>query len=253
MPESELSRPLRIFLCHSSGDKTTVRELRQRLRADGFEPWLDEENLLPGQDWQREIPKAVGSSDIVIVCLSHSSVNKAGYVQKEIKFALDVAEEQSEGTIFLIPLRLESCEVPDRLKRWQWCNLFEVDGYEHLKRSLEVRATQIADKETLTRKLKQPTTVGVKEVYAPLEQPYRLIKVVIGRSGDSTLDATRVSEIHHLLASYPGLDHFCFLIKARGETLQLDFPDDTTTIDEIMIDRLKSIHGVESVQISMSL
>ena len=89
--------------------------------------------------------------------------------------------------------------------------------------------------------------------YATLAEPYRLAKVVISRSGDSALDASRVGEVHHLLSSYPGPDRFCFLIKARGETLQLDFPNDTTTLDEMMIDQLKNLHGVESVQISMSL
>jgi hypothetical protein len=42
---------MRIFLCHSSGDKIAVRKLYHRLRADGFNPWLDEEDLIPGQDW----------------------------------------------------------------------------------------------------------------------------------------------------------------------------------------------------------
>jgi hypothetical protein len=89
--------------------------------------------------------------------------------------------------------------------------------------------------------------------YAAMAEPYRVAKVVISRSGDSALDASRVGEVHHLLSSYPGPDRFCFLIKARGETLQLDFPNDTTTLDEMMIDQLKSLHGVESVQVSMSL
>ncbi len=89
--------------------------------------------------------------------------------------------------------------------------------------------------------------------YAVMTEPYRLAKVVISRSGDSLIDASRVGEVHHLLSSYPGPDRFCFLIKARGETLQLDFPNDTTTLDEMLIDQLKSLHGVESVQISMSL
>ena len=89
--------------------------------------------------------------------------------------------------------------------------------------------------------------------YAVLTEPYRLAKVVISRSGDSTIDASRVGEVHHLLSSYPGPDRFCFLIKARGETLQLDFPNDSTTLDEMIIDQLKRLHGVESVQISMSL
>ncbi len=77
--------------------------------------------------------------------------------------------------------------------------------------------------------------------------------MVISRSGDSSLDASRVGEVHHLLASYPGPDRFCFLIKARGETLQLDFPNDTTTLDDMMIAQLKDLHGVESVQVSMGL
>ena len=89
--------------------------------------------------------------------------------------------------------------------------------------------------------------------YTSLEQPYRFAKVVISRSGDSSIDASRVGEVHHLLASYPGPDRFCFLIKARGETLQLDFPNDTTTLDDMMIAQLKDLHGVESVQVSMGL
>ena len=98
---TELTRRLKVFLCHASGDKPAVRELYHRLRAAGFDPWLDEENLLPGQDWQLEIPQAVRSSDAAIVCLSTRAVTKRGYVQKEIRYALDVADEQPEGAIFL--------------------------------------------------------------------------------------------------------------------------------------------------------
>jgi len=139
----ERKSPLRIFLCHSSGDKPEVRNLYKRLSSDGFDPWLDEEDLLPGQEWKVEIPKAVKTSDVVIVCLSHKAINKSGYVQREIKFALDKAEEQPEGTIFLIPLKLEECDVPERLQRWQWVNLFEEKGYERLMGSLRFRAETI--------------------------------------------------------------------------------------------------------------
>lgn len=133
-------RSLRVFLCHSSGDKKAVRELYSRLRSDGIDPWLDEENLLPGQDWQFEIQKAVRASDIVLACLSQSAINKTGYIQKELKYALDVADEQPEGTIFLIPVRLEECEIPERLRRWQWVNYFDENGYDRLMLALTVRA-----------------------------------------------------------------------------------------------------------------
>lgn len=140
MHSSTNSTLLKIFLCHSSGDKAAVRELWARLRADGFQPWLDEVDLLPGQHWADEIPKAVRNSDVVIVCLSRASVSKVGFVQKEIKLALDVADMQPEGSIFLIPLKLEECDVPERLRDWQWVDYFKPDGHERLVRSLEYRA-----------------------------------------------------------------------------------------------------------------
>jgi cold shock CspA family protein/predicted transcriptional regulator len=144
IPES--SRALRVFLCHSSHDKPVVRDLYRRLSVDQIDPWLDEEKLLPGQDWNQEIMKAVRASDVVIVCLSRGSINKAGYIQKEIKYALDIADEQPEGTIFLIPLKLEECEMPERLRRWQWVNYFDEAGYKRLMDALRIRAQNVGAK-----------------------------------------------------------------------------------------------------------
>ena len=138
--EGDQSRPLRVFLCHASEDKASVRDIYERLKTDGFSPWLDEEDLLPGQEWEEEIPKAVKNADAVIVFVSRRSVPKEGYFQKEIKFALDVADEKPEGTIFLIPARLEEWPVPERLSRWHWVDLFHNNGYEKLKTALETRA-----------------------------------------------------------------------------------------------------------------
>lgn len=139
----DASHRLHVFLCHSSGDKESVRKLYKKLKSDGVYPWLDEENLLPGQDWQEEIAKAVHETDVVIVCLSNESINKKGFVQKEIKFALDIANEQPEGTIFIIPLRLEECIVPQRLSRLHWINFFEESGYQRLILALRSRATSL--------------------------------------------------------------------------------------------------------------
>jgi pimeloyl-ACP methyl ester carboxylesterase/V8-like Glu-specific endopeptidase len=130
----------RVFLCHATVDKQAVRELYQRLSGDGFLPWLDEESLLPGQVWQDEIPKAIHGSNAIVVCLSKRSILKSGYVQKEIRHALDVADEKPEGRIFIIPLRLEECEVPDRLRKFHWVDYFYEQGYEKLVRSLQLCA-----------------------------------------------------------------------------------------------------------------
>jgi len=144
-------RKLRVFLCHASQDKPIVRELYQRLLAEGWiDPWLDEEKLLPGQDWSMEIEKAVEAADSVIVCLSDNSVTKEGYVQRELKYILDIALEKPEGTIFIIPLRLDSCQVPRRIRGWQWVDLFPKEnwevGYLKIIKSLENRILNLKKK-----------------------------------------------------------------------------------------------------------
>lgn len=136
-------RPLRAFLCHASDDKAAVQRLYARLVADGVDAWLDQEKLIPGQNWRDEITKAVRESDIVIVCLSQRSVTKEGFVQKEIKFALDIADEKLEGSIFIVPVRLEVCEVPKQLSSMHWVDLFSSNGYERIVKALQVRANGI--------------------------------------------------------------------------------------------------------------
>lgn len=142
----QFSRPLRVFLCHSSDDKVVVRTLYNRLVSEEWiDPWLDEKKIKAGQDWDLEIRNAVSMTDVVIVCLSENSVNKEGFVQKEIVMALDKAEEKPEGTIFIIPLKLDDCIVPLRLTRWQWIDTY-VDGwYKKLIDALTIRASKVIE------------------------------------------------------------------------------------------------------------
>lgn len=136
-------RRLRVFLCHSQGDKPAVRALHERLLQDGFQPWLDEVDLMPGVKFRDTIAQAVQSSEVVLVCLSKASVTKEGFVQNEIHQALEVAKEKPEGTIFLIPARLEECQVPNRLSAYQWVDLWQSNGYSKLCQSLQIRADHL--------------------------------------------------------------------------------------------------------------
>jgi formylglycine-generating enzyme required for sulfatase activity len=142
-----VDRPLRVFLCHSSNDKPAVRELYQKLRAEPWiEPWLDEEELYPGQDWNMEIEKAVEAADAIIVCLTKNSINKEGYVQRELRIVLDFADYKPEGTIYILPVRLEECEPPRRLRAWQYADYFEGQlerGLQRLLVSLKRRANSL--------------------------------------------------------------------------------------------------------------
>ena len=139
--QADKARPL-IFLCHASEDKQAVRSFRSRLLEAGFEVWLDEDKILPGQDWDSEIRHAIKRSSSIVIFLSQAS-QKRGYLQKELRRALDEAELQPDGAIFLIPARLEPCEVPESLGRLQWVDLWVQEGFERLCRSLETRRPQL--------------------------------------------------------------------------------------------------------------
>lgn len=134
-------RPLRVFLCHASQDKPAVRKLHELLISHGIDAWLDEVKLLPGQDWKREIANAICTSDAIIICATQASVTREGFVQKELRWALDVGEEKPEGTIFLVPTKLEQCELPSRLLDRQWVDLFVDGGFDRLLEALRLRAT----------------------------------------------------------------------------------------------------------------
>lgn len=178
MPEQQ--RPLKVFLCHASADKPKVKEYYRALNRRGFQPWLDEIDLLPGQDWQFEIPQAIETSDAIIIFLSKESVDKAGYVQKEIKFALDKALEMPEGRIFIIPARLEDCDVPFSLKKYQWVDLFSKDGSNKLVKSLTFRAEQLDLSEQRTYRKNESPSGNIKNEQNRVKRKVKLKATKLG-------------------------------------------------------------------------
>jgi len=121
----------KVFLIHAHGDRATVHKLHQRLIRDGINTWLDAEQLQPGQDWQSEIRKAILRSDAVIVCLSRAFNKQHGYRHEELKIALEKANLLVDE-IFILPVRLEKCDMPESLRHLHRVDLFEKGGYKRL-------------------------------------------------------------------------------------------------------------------------
>ncbi len=143
-----VNHKLKVFLCHSSDDKPEVRELCQRLNAEGWiDPWLDEEKLYPGQDWDMAIEEAVEDAELVIAFLSHNSVSKEGYIQYELRTVLNIAKYKPAGTLFVAPIRLDDCKVPRSLKMWQFVDYFPENrknwAYQRILGSLKMRAEKL--------------------------------------------------------------------------------------------------------------
>jgi hypothetical protein len=136
--ESQVKAAAQIFLSYAREDEEKVGKLYQSLSDVGFKPWMDKKDILPGEKWPSSIRRAIRDSDFFLVCLSTNSFRKRGWVQREMKQALDLWQEKLEDDIYLIPVRLEDCEAPESLCEFQWVNLFEEDGWEQLVRAIRV-------------------------------------------------------------------------------------------------------------------
>lgn len=125
-----------VFLCYAKEDVDRVESLYERLKNEGCSPWMAEKDIPAGKKWKDEIMKNIRNSDYFLAFLSQNSINKIGMIQKEIKEALEVFKEKKPEDIFIIPLRLEDCEVPEELKHFQWLNLNDSTAWADLLKSL---------------------------------------------------------------------------------------------------------------------
>jgi hypothetical protein len=110
------SRP-KIFLAYVVEDSLLAERLFEDLEDLGFAPWLDRRKMLPGQNWPRAIEAAIETSDFFLPCFSRLSVRKKGSFQAEIRYALDCARRVPLEEIYLVPVRLDDCFVPSKIRR----------------------------------------------------------------------------------------------------------------------------------------
>lgn len=113
------------FISYAREDANSAARLYTDLKAAGATPWLDAKDLRAGQRWKAAIKDAISQSRYFIALLSSRSINKRGYVQKELRQALEVLDEFSDLDVFLVPVRLDDCQPTNgNLKDLHWIDLF---------------------------------------------------------------------------------------------------------------------------------
>jgi len=135
--------PPNVFLSYAREDEGQARRLFEDLRMAGLSPWFDKDSLLPGQKWKSAIKAAIRDCRFFIAMLSSNSINKRGYVQKELKDALEVLDEYPSSAIFIIPVRLDNCAPSDdRLGDLHWVDMFPnwSDGLARIIKTIESQA-----------------------------------------------------------------------------------------------------------------
>ncbi|MBN3822598.1 TIR domain-containing protein [Burkholderia sp. Ac-20384] len=113
-------------MSYAKEDGAIVKEFHDHLKALGLDPWMDQERLLPGQAWEREIEKALNEANVVILFMSPSSVKKRSFVTREANTAVQNLQYKHADDIYVIPVLLEQCDVPYEIsKRAQYIQYSE--------------------------------------------------------------------------------------------------------------------------------
>jgi len=137
---------MKVFLSYAKEDKEFVLECYEELNRKNFNPWMDEHDLLPGQAWDECIKANMKDTDVVLAFMSSDSVSKIGYVQRELKYFADQRKNYPEGFIYLVPIQLDKCKVPDTIaSEIQFINInrdLKTKEWTQVLRSLDLAAKQ---------------------------------------------------------------------------------------------------------------
>jgi len=121
-----------IFLSYARDDQVQIKEIYKKLEAEGYQPWMDQYDILPGENWELCIRTAIKKADFFLIFLSNHSVNRRGVLQKEVRAALASEDGMLPTDIYLIPVRITDCPMPDELASFQWVDFFEESGWDRL-------------------------------------------------------------------------------------------------------------------------
>ena len=128
--------PIRVFISYAKEDYNFAKNLYNDLKCEKIDPWIDNEDLLIGQDWKLSIEKAIQECNFFCALLSNNSVSKVGYVQKELKMALELLDNYPKSEIFILPIRIDNCEpTENKLLELHFVDLFPsyTDGLTKIK------------------------------------------------------------------------------------------------------------------------
>jgi uncharacterized protein with GYD domain len=133
-----------VFISYGREDQDAARRLFRDLARVGVGPWLDVEKLRPGDHWKSATLTALRSSDYVVLLMSTRTTGRRGFLNTEIREALEVVSEMPHNRPFLLPARLDDCTPShESLNELHWVDLFPAWA-EGLVRIIDVVADRTA-------------------------------------------------------------------------------------------------------------
>ncbi len=115
-----------VFISYSSENKAAAQELVEFLEEFGVSVWYDAFSLVPGEDWQAEIERAITSSRAIIVCVGGDGI-RAG-MQRELAMMLSQAHNASKPLIVVLLPGADASALPSDFTEFQYLDLREGIG-----------------------------------------------------------------------------------------------------------------------------
>ena len=125
-PPRSRSGEFDVFLCHNWDDKPAVKRIAQRLKEAGIHPWLDEEQLPPGQPWQRLLEQQIGRIKSAAVFVGAAGMGP--WQEEEIDALLRVFKKRKAPVIpVLLPDAPSQPDLPLFLGARTWVDFRRPD------------------------------------------------------------------------------------------------------------------------------
>jgi len=211
----------RIFVSYAREDEALVNGIVTFLKAAGFETWFDKDNLLAGQDWRKVIEREIARARLLLICMSSHSVDKNGFVQKEMRLALEQAELRPASQVYIIPVKLDDCSLPEGIGRWHVLDLMEQKASFKLLEAIgsatgEGARAPLSDHEALTAAVRDYNCPSrtTRPGQASLGQAAQELLQLIEQEQD--LEKRGIVEIRKEIQ--PGYTHFFPRIQYGGST-----------------------------------
>ena len=110
----------KLFISYSRADAETVRHLTHLLRTPATEVCMDQESLVPGREWERDLSASIDAADVLVVLVGADTLNRP-FVRQEIE---RFRRGQSPPDRPIIPVLLDGgTSTSEELNSYEWIDL----------------------------------------------------------------------------------------------------------------------------------
>jgi hypothetical protein len=171
------------FISYSRVNKDFALKLARELKSEGFPIWLDQLDIPAGARWDDEIENALRECGIFMAILTPASIASEN-AKDEIGYAIDHGKR-------ILPILLEECEIPLRVRRFQYVDFTKMNFSEGVRYAKELLGRLIKE-ESIPNPVKTPyESSGVENVGSARskERPTRPSRIKSSRSTSNSAKA----------------------------------------------------------------